>query len=239
MGVKDIVQDTYHTFKGTTFREGWKGKKGAWVSGGREGNGSDRALLVVQDEEGTEYERPGRRVRWSDKLLTRDRDGNDEQTSNYDDEAKADTVSLEFPDVEEDGDLEAAYERSRELVFGDYNFPVMSEDARAKHPPLVQRRIDEDIEKYKGLIGVGKVALVERNDGAGSSVHVQRGDGLTHAAPGSSSARPPVIAKEQLRGAAFFDSVGPEGLDTEDAEGEFEDDAAAPLNKLNKDSWRV
>ncbi|RKO91525.1 organic solute transporter Ostalpha-domain-containing protein [Blyttiomyces helicus] len=105
-GVKDIVQDTYHTFRGTTF------KPQRADSGGE-----------LEDGETQFGIHGGRRADDVD-------DDDDDRTS------------LEFPDLEADLETEAAYSKCRELVYGDFNFPVVSEDTRFKNPPAVQKVIE-------------------------------------------------------------------------------------------------
>nr|KAJ3420877.1 hypothetical protein HK105_005048 [Polyrhizophydium stewartii] len=56
------------------------------------------------------------------------------------DDAVDGSLALDFaaPDDEEEND----YAQARELVFGDFNFPVMHEDPRFHHPPEVRRLIE-------------------------------------------------------------------------------------------------
>lgn len=72
---------------------------------------------------------------------------------------------LEFPD-ELDADVESEYLQSRELVFGDMNFPVVHEDPRFREPPQIQQEI---LKKASTFSFDRLPALAGGGDGVGAS----------------------------------------------------------------------
>jgi hypothetical protein len=58
--------------------------------------------------------------------------------------------SLEFNDLDQDDEL--LFEASRQLEFGDFNYPVLQEDPRFAHPPAVRDRIRTHAEAFNNRI---------------------------------------------------------------------------------------
>ena len=113
LGVKDVLQDTYHTFIGTTFRQPVYLRDPSDIWGDL-----DFDTAYEEYSEGDPLNQ-GRRTNYLNP-----------------------ETSLEFPE-QEDAETELDYEQARLLEFGDYNFPVVHSDPRFAHPPTVRYRIEE------------------------------------------------------------------------------------------------
>jgi hypothetical protein len=119
LGVKDIVQDAYHVFKGTLFSaKSFPGD--VW----------NDFPCDLQDD-----------LSESSRLL------NSPSNISYSSRNFEINESLEFPDGE-DEETENDYAQSRKMEFGDPCFPVHHSDPRFANPPSVQARMKRNAEEF-------------------------------------------------------------------------------------------
>ncbi|KND02010.1 uncharacterized protein SPPG_02515 [Spizellomyces punctatus DAOM BR117] len=152
-GVKDIIQDTYHTFRGTRFRHVRRGSHQILIRDNDVEFGPDSPANA------SGFSRWAKNSRRRDGYGTIPHDDANAWESGegeYDSNEERETTSLEFTPPESDPDLEAQYESSRKLPFGDYNYPVLHEDPRFSNPPIVQAEIDRRARAYLSGEGSGK-----------------------------------------------------------------------------------
>jgi hypothetical protein len=119
LGVKDIIQDAYHVFKGTLFSTK-SYREDIWNDFPRDSHDelseSSRLLHSNSNLSHASY-----------------------TVDSYD--------SLEFPDGE-DPETENDYAQSRKLEFGDPCFPVHHSDPRFANPPSVQARMNRHAQEF-------------------------------------------------------------------------------------------
>ena len=125
IGIKDVIQDFYHTFSGTTFTRK-----------------SYRRQRFLDDIWGDVLEDMD-----NDQLLNRPPVSYGGIPGRGPIHLDSDAESLEFSD-EEDPEVELEYAQSRRLEFGDYHFPVVHSDPRFAHPPVVRDRIDIEAQNF-------------------------------------------------------------------------------------------
>ncbi|KAL1914928.1 uncharacterized protein VTP21DRAFT_7844 [Calcarisporiella thermophila] len=162
LGVKDIIQDTLDTWRGSRFNyrtfepaEGLPSEGVSRTSRIRAGlrytdGGASKHWIEPVGPPSRYYNRPGKRGGLSITSQYR-ADEPHSPSFGWEDE------SVRFPDVDPEDDIEEYYALSREMVFGDYNFPVVP-CSPPRHPsrqPLLQtptrRRLNIHGPKYSTL----------------------------------------------------------------------------------------
>ncbi|TPX31951.1 hypothetical protein SmJEL517_g04848 [Synchytrium microbalum] len=129
LGVRDIVIDWRHTLRGTTFHSGPRLTRSHLFERELEDGERDFVLggnqRAFYDPDTFNY---ATRRNYNDSIYG----------DAYSDE---DATSLDFPDLDQDPELESTYEKARDLLYGDYNYPPLPEEG-FRNPPLIQERID-------------------------------------------------------------------------------------------------
>ncbi|TPX45620.1 hypothetical protein SeMB42_g01694 [Synchytrium endobioticum] len=127
LGMRDIVLDWHHTVRGTTFRSRPRFSRSHLFE--RELEDGEREFVLGGDQ----------RMFYDPETFAGSRLYTESIYGDLDDEDE--TTSLDFPDIEADAELEATYEKARDLLYGDYNYPPLPEEG-FRNPPVIQSRID-------------------------------------------------------------------------------------------------
>ncbi|KAK6099191.1 hypothetical protein MT418_8444 [Batrachochytrium dendrobatidis] len=153
LGIKDLIQDTYFTFvdppdftrplRHPTHR--------SWAET------HTVAHWIEDDEDGLPSSYYGQQsASYSSSSILAARSerqhiGPSRQGKLYlESDDETDMTPLEFLDPDDEEEID--YAQSRELMFGDFNFPVVHEDPRYQHPPQVRRIIEQHATDFNAQV---------------------------------------------------------------------------------------
>ncbi|ORX95911.1 DUF300-domain-containing protein [Basidiobolus meristosporus CBS 931.73] len=127
LGLRDIIQDSLETYSGDRFNyRAFEPAEGVVP----EGQSRNQRILA-----GLRYVDGGQTKYWIPTPETAAKAGPNDLQSHMD----SDTISLNFPDVNESDGMEDDYEAARQLVHGDYNYPIITVSSPIRKPTENQR----------------------------------------------------------------------------------------------------
>ncbi|KAJ3130268.1 hypothetical protein HK098_004315 [Nowakowskiella sp. JEL0407] len=142
-GFKDVYIDAFHTLKGTTFKYDRITRTGFY-----ERQEEDGETDFVMGSEKRYYSRPKRQQRRKNYGTIRGTGVVHVDHLQYNFDGDEDyfgdgmATPTEFSDIEEDDEIEHEYVVAKELLFGDYNYPVINDLIVYRNPPVIDERIE-------------------------------------------------------------------------------------------------